>query len=354
MKKFMCVLLTAMAAAIAPLFLAASEPVSVDVFVGGREGYPTYRIPAMVVTNKGTLLAFCEGRKTGILDNGNIDLVLKRSFDRGATWGPLQIIQSEGFKTYGNPAPVVDRDTGVIWLPFCLNNNRVFVTFSKDDGATWAKPREITAQVKLPGWAWYATGPGHAIQLSSGRILVPCDHSAKGMFSHVIFSDDHGATWKLGGTPGPRTDESMAIESIDKRVYLSMRNSYNQKLRAYSWSDDQGLTWSPVQLDSMLTDSTCQASIVRMTTEKEHGKNRILFLNPASLKRENMAVRVSYDEARTWSAPRTIYPGPSAYSDLAIMPDLSVGTIYENGKVWPYSKITFTRMDFDWITRGEN
>jgi sialidase-1 len=353
MKKFTIILLMVLAACVAPMFANASEPFRADVFIGGREGYPTYRIPAMVVTKKGTILAFCEGRKTGIFDHGNIDLVLKRSFNRGATWGPLQVIQSDGFQTWGNPAPVVDRDTGVIWLLFCLKNDRVFVTFSKDDGDTWAKPREITAGVKLPGWTWYATGPGHAIQLSSGRLLVPCDHADKGMASHVIYSDDHGATWKLGGVLGSGTDECMAVEASDGRVYLSMRNAYKKNLRAYSWSDSQGQDWSPVQMDPLLVDSTCQASIARLTTQKERGKNRILFLNPASKKRENMAVRLSYDEAKTWSAPITINAGPSAYSDLAILPDLCAAAIYENGKVWPYQKISFTRMDFDWMTKGE-
>jgi sialidase-1 len=353
MKKSLIFLLFFLFAS-APVFAGDTEPFRADIFIGGHDGYPTYRIPALVVSKKGTILAFCEGRKTGILDHGNIDLVLKRSFDRGATWGPLQVIESEGFKTWGNPSPVVDRDTGVIRLLFCLNNDRVFLTESQDDGATWAKPREITAQVKKPGWTWYATGPGHAIQLASGRILVPCDHAEKtDMASHLIFSDDHGATWKLGGILANGTDECMAVEAADGRVYLSMRNAFKKNLRAYSWSDDRGQTWSPVQMDSTLIDSTCQAGIARLTLQKGQGKNRILFLNPASNKRDNMAFRLSYDEARTWSAPVTINAGPSAYSDLAVLSDLSVAAIFENGKVWPYQKISFDRMDFDWVTREE-
>lgn len=113
------------------------------------------------------------------------------------------------------------------------------------------------------------------------------------------------------------------------------------------------MTWSKVEWDPSLTDSNCQASIIRMTTEKEHGRNRILFLNPSSRKRENMALRVSQDEAKTWGEPMVIHAGPAAYSDLAVLPDLSVGTLYENGKIWPYSKITFTRLEFDRVTRGE-
>jgi len=348
-------LLVVLVAAMAgPVPAADSGPFSVDVFVGGRGGYPTYRIPAAVVSVKGTILAFCEGRKTGILDHGNIDLVLRRSLDRGATWGPLQVIQGRGFKTWGNPAPVVDLQTGIIWLLFTLDNRQVFVTHSDDDGLTWKEPREITADVKLPEWKWYATGPGHALQLASGRLLVPCDHLAQKMSSHVIYSDDHGQTWRLGGTLDPGTDEAMAFEAADGRVYLSMRNTSGRKLRALAWSADRGMTWSPVRFDEALVDSICQASILRFSTRADHGQNRALFLNPASVKREQMSIRISYDEAETWSEPRTIFQGPAAYSDMTLLPDLTVGVLYENGKIWPYSKITFTRLDLQWISGGKD
>lgn len=346
-KAFMAVLVLFAA----PAFALASEPFSTNVFVGGLGGYPTYRIPAMVVTGKGTILAFCEGRKTGILDHGNLDLVLKRSFDNGRTWGPLQVIEGKGFVTWGNPAPVVDRDTGTIWLPFCLDNDRVFVTHSNDDGATWAEPTEITDDVKLPGWGWYATGPGHSIQLSGGRLLIPCDHGTiKGTYSHVIYSDDHGQTWKLGGILDQGTNEAMAIETTSGRIYLTMRNTYGKKRRAYAWSDNHGLDWSSVQLDDNLVGPTCQASILSLAK----GKTPVLFMNPASVKRENMAVRISYDEARTWGPPRTIHPGPAAYSDMAVLSDTTVGALYENGRIWPYSKITFINMDLEWISEGED
>src|SRR5262245_19929694 len=195
-----------------PPVLAAEPPSEVDVFNAGAEGYHTYRIPALVVTKQGTLLAICEGRKTARGDHGDLDLVLKRSSDGGKTWGPLEMIYEEGGEakvTIGNPCPVVDQDTGVIWLPFTRDNDRVFVTSSGDDGKAWTKPREITADVKGKDWNWYATGPGNGIQLTrgkyKGRLVIPCDHRVgadkndKANWdhagrSHVIHSDDHGKT----------------------------------------------------------------------------------------------------------------------------------------------------------------
>ena len=83
-----------------------------DLFVSGRDGYHTYRIPAIVVTTKETVLAFCEGRKDDRSDTGDIDMIVKRSTDGGMTWSEANIIWDDGANTCGNPCPVVDRETG--------------------------------------------------------------------------------------------------------------------------------------------------------------------------------------------------------------------------------------------------
>jgi len=333
----------------------------IDVFVSGRDGYHTYRIPAIVVTKKGTVLAFCEGRKTSRSDHGDLDLVLKRSFDNGETWEKMQLVHEEGGAakiTIGNPCPVVDRETGTIWVPFCRNNDRVFVTKSTDDGATWAKPIEITKAVKPATWTWYATGPVHGVQLSSGRLLIPCDHrvKAKGrtMFSHVFYSDDHGASWTLGGSLGNHTDECTAVETADERVYLNMRSYHGKNRRAYAWSDDGGATWSEVKLDQTLIEPVCQGSVCRFTDAKRHDKNRVLFSNPASKKRERMTVRISYDECKTWNAGKVLHAGPSAYSDVCVLGDMTIGCFYERGKKTAYERITFARFNLEWLTDGED
>ena len=168
-----------------PAVLAGQETQNLpqhDLFVAGEDGYHTYRIPALITSKKGTLLAFCEGRKSGRGDSGNIDLLLRRSTDGGKTWSPQQTVWDDGKNTCGNPCPVVDQQTGVIWLLLTWNrgddderqiiaqtskdSRRVFATASEDDGRTWLPPREITQDVKRKDWTWYATGPGNGIQLA--------------------------------------------------------------------------------------------------------------------------------------------------------------------------------------------
>ena len=296
------------------------------------------------------------------IDKGDIDLAIKRSFDNGQTWTEMKIIWDDGDNTVGNPCPVVDRETGTIWLPFCRNNKRVFITKSTDDGATWSAPVEITDSVSKPEWTWYATGPGHGIQLSSGRLLIPCDHKIKNAtkvnpqwyYSHVIYSDDHGKSWKLGGTLNGKTNECQAIEVEDGSVYLNIRSYEGKNRRAYAWSTDEGRTWSEVKLEQSMIAPKCQASITRLTDRKHHGKNRVLFSSPAGTERENMTIRLSYDECRTWPVSRTLYPGKTAYSELAIAPDMTICCFYEHGENSQYEKITFARFNLEWLTQGKD
>lgn len=354
------------------IFLAAgasrgAEPSQVDVFTSGKEGYHTYRIPALLVTPKGTLLAFCEGRKTGRGDHGDLDMVLKRSTDGGKTWGPVELVYEEGGNkkvTIGNPCPVVDQATGIIWLPFCRDNNEILITHSKDDGRTWSKPLNITADVKdVKNWNWYATGPGNAIQLTrgkhKGRLLIPCDHRVNGNNdwghagrSHVFYSDDHGKTWQLGGATGHAMNECAAVELADGSLMLNMRSYRKKGRRGVSISKDGGATWSEPIDDATLIESVCQASFIRYTTAQTHDKPRLLFSNPATTKgRHHLTIRLSYDEGKSWPVSRLLYAGSAAYSSMAVLPDDSVGIIIERDN---YSKITFSRFDLQWLTEDKD
>ena len=203
---------------------SASTPAPPNyIFEAGDDGYACFLIPAIVAALDQSVLAFAEGRKNGCSDTGAIDLVLKRSMNNGRTWSALRVVQSDGKNTTANPAPVVDASTGAIFLlstwnlgsdrePDIINQTsadtrRVFVMSSTDHGVIWSDPEEITDAVKLEDWTWYATGPGSGIQLTrgayAGRLMVACDHieaDTKHYYSHVIYSDDHGATWRLGGS----------------------------------------------------------------------------------------------------------------------------------------------------------
>lgn len=366
----------------APLWLAGAPgsgadevPAQVDVFTAGAEGYHTFRIPALVVTKQGTLLAFCEGRKTGRGDHGDIDLVLKRSTDGGKTWGPLQLVYEEGNDariTIGNPCPVLDRDTGVVWLPFTRDNKDVFVTSSSDDGRTWTRPVKITDAVKKPEWTWYATGPGVGIQLARGehrgRLVIPCDHKAPEggkllTYSHTVYSDDHGKTWRLGGTVAPHTNECQAAELADGSLLINMRNYWGKdggepargNMRTSAVSKDGGLTWGEVRFDKALPEPVCQASLHGYTWADTHGKNRLLFANPASAtKRERMTVRLSHDGGATWPAARVLEEGPAAYSCLADLPDGTLACLYERGTKDSYEKVTCARFSLAWLTEGKD
>jgi sialidase-1 len=361
MKKYIfCLILNCFLTA---LVFGASEGANKElsktvIYESGQQGYHTYRIPALIATRTGTLLAFCEGRKTGRGDHGDIDLMLRRSSDAGQTWDQQKIIHEEGGTekiTIGNPCAVVDEQTGVVWLAFCRNNDRVFITHSADEGKSWAKPKEITKNVKEPEWGWYATGPGHGIQLKhgehKGRLVLPCDcGDSKGWGdwdkkgrSLVIYSDDHGQTWTRGGITEKSMNECEVVELTDGSLLLSMRNYRGANQRAFAVSKDGGSTWSSPELHEQVYCPTCQSSLHRYSWQP----NMILYSGPGGPGRENMTIRLSYDEGKTWPVAKVLEKGSSAYSDLAVLPDGRIGCLYEvNG----YKQIVFTAFPLQWLT----
>ncbi len=369
-----------------PLF--AAEPHKVTVFQNGQDGYKIFRIPALCVAANGDLLAFCEARSGG--DASEIDLVLKRSLDGGKTWGPLEMVQPrDSFRhlfgenppeiSVGNPCPVVDHldpeHRGRLWLPFTVENHFVFVTFSDDHGRTWAKPREITKDVKKPHWGWYATGPCHAIQIMNGphrgRLIVPADHRVsdtggdKGPCGvQMILSDDHGKTWRLGLVDEFYDDElesneTTVVELGDGRLYINTRDQ-NGKMpgtRAEAFSSDGGESFDPSGLaewkgfrpcPEILDPPVVQCSLLRIT---QQGKNPLIIFSgpdangPSGGGRKDLRLRISVDEARTWTDGPLIHTGPAAYSDLAeIRPATGeLGILFEAGDAGAKS---YTRIDF--------
>jgi sialidase-1 len=273
----------------------------------------------------------------------------------------------------------VDRDTGTIWLLSTWNRGddrepqiiaqtskdtrRVFVLRSTDNGRTWSAPREITADAKLTNWTWYATGPGAGIQLEHGpqrgRLLIPCDHieaGTKAYYSHVIYSDDRGANWRLGGrTPQDRVNECEVVELDDGRLLLNMRNyDRAQRTRQAALSRDGGLTWTDQGHVPDLIEPICQASIRRLPSPHAGAGSVLVFSNPASTRRERMTVKLSTDEGRNWPAARLLHAGPSAYSCLVALPNQSAGCLYEAGDKSPYETITFARFPVAWLAAASS
>lgn len=337
------------------------------IFPSGTGGYSCFRIPAIIRSSKGSLLAFAEARKNSCSDNGDIDMVVKRSTDEGQHWGGRITVWDDGANTCGNPVPVVDAQTGRIYLLMTWNlgqdnigaidngtsedTRRVFVTWSDDDGLTWQPPKEITDSVKPPGWGWYATGPCHGIQVRkgpfAGRLVIPCDYietGTKNGGSHVIWSDDHGATWHRGGAvTADKTNESSVAELSDGRLLLNMRSSYG--VRIVSVSDDGGASWSAPQAATALVDPNCEGSLL---ADDDSTAYRLFFSNPASSSaRENMTVKMSTDDGHSWPAAHAVYAGPSAYSDIAMLPGNRVAVVFEAGKDRPYEGIAFTILNPD-------
>ncbi len=369
---------TATAGSFTPLDL----PEQTDVYVSGTDGYDTYRIPSIITTPRGSLLAFAEGRKHGRGDSGDIDMLVKRSDDGGQTWSEQHVVWDDGPNTCGNPCPVVDEQTGVIHLLMTHNpgdyhefdptkvdrgTRTVWITSSRDDGRTWAEPREITAEVKDPSWQWYATGPGVGIQVQQGphrgRLVIPANHShpatgehairqnnTYGIGAHVIYSDDGGQSWHRSEPIRPRTNESQVFERSDQKLMMNMRAYFGDHRRYTALSDDGGRTWTEPRKDAALIEPVCQASILRYDWPRAGAPDRVLFSNPASTRRERMTVRLSRDDGDTWPASRLIYPGSSAYSCLARLPDGDVGCLYERDG---YSAITLARFSLRWLTEGK-
>jgi sialidase-1 len=363
------------------------------VFQQGEGGYHTFRVPAVVQSADGTLLAFAEGRVNGSGDDGNIDLVMKRSANGGVTWGPIEVVVDDGGNKFGNPVPVLDRETGQIVLNTTRTGGgvdgddircgaadedetrRSFILFSDDSGASWTEPAEITADVRPDNWRHFVGGPGHAIQLTrgehAGRLVVPGNHSVappegsgidcldNRLFgAHSLYSDDHGRTWELGGVDTPlegviNPNESSVAELSDGRVYFNARDQHGSSAgtRAATVSSDGGASFDhPYEEVPDLVSPVVQGSVLALSGSQA---GSLVFSAPGSASaRVDLTLSVSNDDAGTWAAGPVIHDGPAGYSDLVeIAPSGSVGVLYENGvptAEYPtppyYQRITFAHV----------
>lgn len=349
------------------------------VFVSGTEGYKSFRIPAIIGLPNGDLLAFCEGRVDGSSDYGNIDIVMRRSRDKGKTWEPLQVVADNGYRQAGNAAPVVDvtdpdYPQGRIFLFYNTGNaqegevrkgngqREVWYKTSMDNGKTWSDPVNITSQVHPDDWRSYANTPGHAMQFLhgkfKGRIFIAANHSAgppQPRFvdykAHGYYTDDHGKTFHLGATIDVGGgNESMATELSGDRLMMNSRNQKGEpRLRMVSVSSDGGQTWDSTWFDNALPDPVNQGSILTVGEKKGHAI--LAFCNAAdTAKRDNLTLRISYDDGYTWPkkiivdrSPAGNVHGFAAYSDMVQLSRRKIGVLYERDN---YRQIVFAVTPF--------
>ena len=372
-------------------FTLFSQPThNTRVFVSGSEGHKSYRIPAIVKTPSGDLLAFCEGRVNDAGDFGDINIVMKRSSDMGATWTGLQTIVDYESLQAGNPAPIVDLTDsrypqGRIFLFYNTGNNHenevrkgnglreVWYITSVDGGDRWSEPINITTQTHRPNqpqlneaydfsedWRSYANTPGHAMQFSSGkykgRIFVAANHSAgnpQAQFTdyhaHGFYSDDHGKTFHLSESIViDGSNEAMAAELPNDKLIMNMRNQRGDvRARIIAVSSNGGQSWDTTYFDRNLPDPVCQGSILSLGKKK----NILAFCNAAdTTRRDHLTLRISFDEGRNWTRNIEIEKGesnleesPTAYSDIVALEKNTIGVLYERKN---YSEITFKQVNW--------
>jgi sialidase-1 len=367
--------------------LVAAEPLleRSAVFPPSWNGIARYRIPGLVVTPKGTVLAYSEARKNNSSDWGEIEIHLRRSTDGGKTWADSQHIAHHGARlegnprkaeggekeqTVNNPVAIVDRETGAIEFLYCINYARCYSMRSNDDGLTWSQPVDITASFEpfraKYDWKVIATGPGHGIQLKSGRLVVPIwlaygavgDH--KPSAAGTLYSDDHGKTWQAGDLCLPNEgdfgdpNETMITELSDGLVMLVSRSVSKANRKLITTSADGATGWTTPVFHDQLWEPICMASIAT------HPSGVLLFSNPHTLgrakdgqeipagrgKRENLCIKLSRDDGKTWPINKVLDPGKAAYSDLAILPDGTVLCLYEAD-----TSIDYARFNLEWVTQ---
>lgn len=340
-----------------------------DVFTSGQDGYFAYRIPAVETAPDGTLLAFAEARKHNLGDPGfekqDIDLVLKRSTDQGATWSPMKIIEDPGEQwSAANPCTLVDREAGVVWLFYLrgkpgrntytgrpgTNDIETFARTSRDNGATWSEPMDLTSATRDladPKWRTSVVGPGGGICARDGRLAIAV-WRFEPWSVFAVFSTDHGRTWQRGDfVPEVSGDECQLVELADGRLLMDIRQQKAQH-RWRAISGDGGRTWSKPFAGEAVSAVACAIERFSLKSAGDD-RDRLLWTGPKGPARSNLVARVSYDEGQTFPLERSIALGRAAYSDLTLLKDKTVGVLWERGATAGYQFITFTRFNREWL-----
>lgn len=369
------------------------------VFDPLNTAYFTFRIPSIVTTTKGNILVFAEARKGKGGDWDPSNLVYRASYDSGNSWTDIKVLGDYGNTMCMSPVPIVDYFTDKIHLIYTVSGNKIFYSFSIDEGITWVEPKDISKVLDTIRHIYPCkalnVGPGHGTQLTSGRLLVPIWLSGSSLadsvsqelsqypsVTSVIYSDDWGSTWQMGDIIGPSSDtllfpnEASCVELFDGSVMFNMRNESPNYRRLISFSPNGVSNWLRPYYSDNFFEPICHASMIRFSVKPFQEQNRILFVNPDSRmspwsarrgatrksapkrERSNLTLRISYDEGVSFPVSKVIDPDIAAYSDIAVDSIGIIHCLYESGtknnnKFLP-SAITLASFDLQWATNGKD
>lgn len=344
------------------------------LYTPGDDGTASYRIPGMVRLESGRLVASIDKRKNSNYDlPEDIDVEVRISDDNGQTWStPITVAKGTPNYGYGDAAMATDgkniymvmvAGSGLWFYPSYADRPLdMFYSESKDGGLTWSPVRNITQSVytdRYPHGGFF--GSGNGIITSKGRIAfvaaMRTDAKWGGVMENVVvYSDDAGRTWQSSPVARANGDEAKILELTDGRLLISSRNrAGGANARTFVHSSDHGMTWTQPAVWTELMGNACNAALTRYSAEGVNGAKESIVLHTLleSGRREKLRLYMSTDEGATWPISRLICFGEAAYSEVAILPDGTIGIISEEND-HPAYDIYFTRVSLDWLKDGRD